>query len=87
MEFHRDLTVESVLAFLGNHFFQVPGNNFACLSISISNPYQSSECTLLSQLAPSLSEDLIRHLLAAFQDLRKGYEEEKLGYPYLLRGG
>ena len=83
--FHRNLTVESVLAFLGNHFLQVLGDNFSCHSVS--NPDQSSERTLLSQLAPGLSEDLIRRLVAAFQDLRKGYEEGKLGYPYSLRGG
>lgn len=45
-----------------------------------------SERRLLAQLAPDMDEDLIRRLVAAFQDLRRGYEEGKLSYPYSLRG-
>ena len=45
-----------------------------------------SERQLLAQLAPEMDEDLIRRLVAAFQDLRRGYDEGKLLYPYSLRG-
>lgn len=46
----------------------------------------ASECKLLSQLAPQLSEDLILRLVAAFHDLRKAYESGTVTYPYSLRG-
>lgn len=38
------------------------------------------------QLAPELSEDILRRLVAAFQDLRMGYDQGTLTYPYSLRG-
>ncbi|KAF8508458.1 AAA domain-containing protein [Hysterangium stoloniferum] len=69
--------------FLGNHFLQVLGDNFSCHSVS--NPDVQSERRLLAQLAPDMNEDLIRRLVGAFQDLRKGYEEGSLSYPYSLR--
>lgn len=72
------------IAFLGNHFLQVLGDNFSCHSVT--NPDMTSELRLLSQLAPDLSEDIIRRLVAAFQDLRRLYESGTLMYPYSLRG-
>ena len=72
------------LAFLGNHFLQVLGDNFCCHAVT--NPDMASERKLLSQLAPQLSEDMILRLVAAFHDLRRAYESGNLTYPYSLRG-
>ncbi|KAF8624743.1 hypothetical protein AX17_007074 [Amanita inopinata Kibby_2008] len=69
--------------FLGNHFLQVLGESFSAHSVT--NPDQESERRLLSQLAPELSEDIITRLVAAFQDLRAGYDAGTLTYPYSLR--
>ncbi|KAI0315297.1 AAA domain-containing protein [Amylostereum chailletii] len=69
--------------FLGNHFLQVLGDNFSCHSVT--NPDIESEHRLLSQLAPELDEDVIIRLVGAFHDLRKGYEDGSLTYPYSLR--
>lgn len=55
-------------------------------SHSITNPDIESERNLLSQLAPELDQELIRRLVAAFQDLRKGFDSGALSYPYSLRG-
>ncbi|KAI0265323.1 AAA domain-containing protein [Gloeopeniophorella convolvens] len=69
--------------FLGNHFMQVLGDNFSCHAIS--NPDLESERRLLTQLAPELDADLIVRLIGAFHDLRKGYDDGSLTYPYSLR--
>ncbi|KDR77148.1 hypothetical protein GALMADRAFT_246376 [Galerina marginata CBS 339.88] len=69
--------------FLGNHFLQVLGENFSAHSVS--NPDQESERNLIGQLAPDLDKDLILRLVGAFHDLRKGYENGVLNYPYSLR--
>ncbi|KAJ3565249.1 hypothetical protein NP233_g7756 [Leucocoprinus birnbaumii] len=69
--------------FLGNHFLQVLGENFSAHSVS--NPDPESETNLLSQLAPEMNPKLIQRLVAAFQDLRAGYENGVLNYPYSLR--
>jgi len=69
---------------LGNHFLQVLGENFSAHSVS--NPDQESERNLIGQLAPDLDKDLILRLVGAFHDLRKGYENGVLTYPYSLRG-
>ncbi|KAJ2919670.1 hypothetical protein MD484_g680, partial [Candolleomyces efflorescens] len=69
--------------FLGNHFLQVLGENFSAHSVS--NPDQESERKLIGQLAPELSDDLVLRLVGAFHDLRKGYENGTLSYPYSLR--
>ncbi len=45
-----------------------------------------SERRLLMQLAPEMSEDTLRRLVAVFYDLRRGYEQGSLTYPYSLRG-
>jgi len=74
----------SCLAFLGNHFLQVLGENFSAHSVS--NPDQASESKLLEQLAPDLSQDLVMRIVRAFHDLREGYDNGVLGYPYSLRG-
>lgn len=55
-------------------------------SHSVSNPDLESERRLLAQLAPELDEDTLRRLVGAFHDLRTGYDEGKLSYPYSLRG-
>lgn len=44
-------------------------------SHSVTNPDMQSERRLLAQLAPEMDEDMIRRLVAAFQDLRRGYDE------------
>ncbi|KDQ56692.1 hypothetical protein JAAARDRAFT_207783 [Jaapia argillacea MUCL 33604] len=69
--------------FLGNHFLQVLGDTFSCHSVP--NPDIDSERKLLMQLAPELSEDVLRRLVLTFHDLRKGYEDGSLTYPYSLR--
>ncbi|KAF9034673.1 hypothetical protein BDZ89DRAFT_1157933 [Hymenopellis radicata] len=69
--------------FLGNHFLQVLGENFSAHSVP--NPDQASERNLLEQLAPELDPDLVLRLVGAFHDLRVGYENGSLGYPYSLR--
>ena len=76
--------ISFLLAFLGNHFLQVLGDNFSCHSVT--NPDMDSERRLLSQLAPELSQDLLLRLVAAFQDLRRAHEAGTLTYPYSLRG-
>ena len=55
-------------------------------SHSITNPDAESEKELLAQLAPDLDKDTLSRLVAAFQDLREGYNTGSLGYPYSLRG-
>ncbi|KAJ7768600.1 AAA domain-containing protein, partial [Mycena maculata] len=69
--------------FLGNHFLQVLGETFSAHSVT--NPDQESERTLLGQLAPEIDEELILRLVGAFHDLRKGYDNGTLNYPYSLR--
>ncbi|KXN89721.1 von Willebrand factor A domain-containing protein 8 [Leucoagaricus sp. SymC.cos] len=69
--------------FLGNHFLQVLGENFSAHSVS--NPDPVSERNILSQLAPEMDPKLIQRLVAAFQDLRAGYDSGLLNYPYSLR--
>ena len=55
-------------------------------SHSITNPDAESEKKLLAQLAPELDKDTLSRLVAAFQDLREGYNTGSLVYPYSLRG-
>ncbi|ETW77425.1 hypothetical protein HETIRDRAFT_156533 [Heterobasidion irregulare TC 32-1] len=69
--------------FLGNHFLQVLGDNFSCHSVW--NPDLESERRLLAQLAPELEEDILIRLVGVFDDLRKGYDDGSLTYPYSLR--
>jgi len=78
------IAVDVWTAFLGNHFLQVLGENFSAHSVR--NPDPESEMNLLSQLAPEMDPKLIQRLVAAFQDLRVGYETGVLNYPYSLRG-
>lgn len=72
------------VAFLGNHFLQVLGESFSAHAVP--NPDQESERNLIGQLAPELDKDFILRLVGAFNDLRKGYENGTLTYPYSLRG-
>ncbi|KZT28299.1 hypothetical protein NEOLEDRAFT_1129681 [Neolentinus lepideus HHB14362 ss-1] len=69
--------------FLGNHFLQVLGDSFSCHSLA--NPDVDSERKLLCDLAPELDADVIKRLVYAFHDLRRGYEDGSLNYPYSLR--
>ncbi|KAK4055403.1 hypothetical protein OIO90_003241 [Microbotryomycetes sp. JL221] len=69
--------------FLGNNFTRVLGDHFA--PYAVANPDVSSEQKVLSQLAPELSEDLLRSLVAAFADLRTAFENGTLAYPFSLR--
>ncbi|KAJ7628770.1 AAA domain-containing protein [Roridomyces roridus] len=69
--------------FLGNHFLQVLGETFGAHSVT--NPDQQSERTLLAELAPDMDEELILRLVGTFHDLRKGYDNGILNYPYSLR--
>jgi hypothetical protein len=64
------------------------GQEFLILGSShvISNPDIESERKLLTQLAPEVNEDLVARLINAFHDLRQGYENGSLIYPYSLRG-
>lgn len=69
--------------FLGNAFLANVGEAFS--SHAVSNPDSASEERVLTQLAPDLDVDLIRKLVRAFSDLRRGFEEGTLLYPYSLR--
>jgi len=80
----KPLTEQLHPAFLGNHFLQVLGENFSAHAVT--NPDQESERKLISQLAPELDDDLVLRLVGVFHDLRKGYENGSLSYPYSLRG-
>ncbi len=63
---------------------QVLGENFSIHPVP--NPDQESERKLIGQLAPELDPDLVLRLVATFHDLRRGYDDGTLGYPYSLRG-
>ncbi len=52
---------------------------------SAPNPDSSSEQRLLRQLAPDLDENLIRKLVNTFHDLRNGYTQGAIDYPFSLR--
>ena len=55
-------------------------------SHAIPNPDMESEQRLLMQLAPELDETTVQRLVASFHDLRKGFDEGRISYPYSLRG-
>lgn len=67
---------------------QLSRPRFDCISPShsITNPDAESERKILAQLAPDLDKDTLSRLVAAFQDLREGYNAGSLIYPYSLRG-
>lgn len=70
--------------FLGNQFLQVLGDAFS--TYAVGNPDARSEATLLSQMAPEVDPLLLQKLVGVFQDLRRGFEEGRLAYPFSLRG-
>ncbi|KAH8981355.1 hypothetical protein EDB86DRAFT_433027 [Lactarius hatsudake] len=63
--------------------FHAGFGNFSCYAISTLD--LESECKLLIQLTPELSEDLIVHLIGAFHYLRQSYKSGSLSYPYSPR--
>ncbi|RHY25348.1 hypothetical protein DYB32_009692, partial [Aphanomyces invadans] len=85
--------------FLGNNFFSEVGDIFAtqydrvasaacwlifCCSV-IDNPDPASELTLLQAYAPSVPQDVLKRLCAAFSELRGMVEEGTIAYPYSTR--
>ncbi len=77
--------------FLGNNFFKEVGDVFSLFTIE--NPDLESEVQLLSQYAPSLSQEgesklsrtTLRQLAAAFSELRALHHEGRIAYPYSIR--
>ncbi|KJE89891.1 hypothetical protein CAOG_008496 [Capsaspora owczarzaki ATCC 30864] len=69
--------------FLGNDFFAALGDMFSCHVME--NPDTPSELAMLRQYAPNVSEDVLRRLTAAFNDLRHMVDEGQLTYPYSTR--
>ncbi|CAG8753605.1 14727_t:CDS:10, partial [Racocetra persica] len=69
--------------FLGNDFYREIGDVFSCHTIDNSDP--DSEMFLLRNYAPSVPNDLLLKLTAAFSDLRKLVDEGLISYPYSTR--
>lgn len=69
--------------FLGNSFTEVIGEGFSAYAVA--NPDAASELELLSRLAPNVDRELLTALVAAFQDLRRAFDEDQLSHPYSLR--
>ncbi|CAG8498053.1 10506_t:CDS:10 [Cetraspora pellucida] len=69
--------------FLGNDFYREIGDVFSCHTIDNSDP--DSEMFLLRNYAPSVPNDLLLKLTAAFNDLRKLVDEGLISYPYSTR--
>ncbi|CAG8454976.1 7145_t:CDS:10 [Dentiscutata heterogama] len=69
--------------FLGNDFYREIGDIFSCHTVDNSDP--DSEMFLLRNYAPSVSNDLLLKLTAAFNDLRKLVDEGLISYPYSTR--
>ncbi|CAG8748557.1 44625_t:CDS:10, partial [Gigaspora margarita] len=67
----------------GNDFYREIGDVFSCHTIDNSDP--DSEMFLLRNYAPSVSNDLLLKLTAAFSDLRKLVDEGLISYPYSTR--
>ncbi|KAJ3411077.1 hypothetical protein HDV05_002776 [Chytridiales sp. JEL 0842] len=69
--------------FMGNDFFV---NLSDVVSVhALENPDFDSELALVSQAAPSVDKTLLGKLIGVFQELRKGFDEGVLTYPYSLR--
>ncbi|CAG8455940.1 70_t:CDS:10, partial [Scutellospora calospora] len=69
--------------FLGNDFYREIGDVFSCHAVD--NSDSDSEMFLLRNYAPSVSDDLLLKLTAAFSDLRKLVDEGLISYPYSTR--
>ncbi|KAJ3359065.1 hypothetical protein GGF32_009678 [Allomyces javanicus] len=69
--------------FLGNDFFSVIGDVFSCHPINNLDP--ESELEVLKKSAPNLPDELLRRLIAAFQELRQSFDDGMLSYPLSLR--
>ncbi|KAI9138938.1 AAA domain-containing protein [Paraphysoderma sedebokerense] len=69
--------------FLGNDFFQAIGDVFSCHPVD--NPDLQSELAVVSAVAPDVPQDILKALVAAFQELRAVFDEGSISYPYSLR--
>ncbi|KAI9224602.1 AAA domain-containing protein [Blastocladiella britannica] len=69
--------------FLGNNFFRIVGDAFCCHPIDNLDP--ESEYAVLKRTAPTVPDDTLRALVAAFQELRVAFDDGKLAYPFSLR--
>jgi len=72
---HRD--------FLGNDFYKGVGSVFS--TFAVDNPDTLSEMDMLRKYGPDVSEELLRKLIAAFNELRNLVEEGQILYPYSTR--
>ncbi|KAI6649454.1 Von Willebrand factor A domain-containing protein 8 [Oopsacas minuta] len=69
--------------FMGNNFFASMGDLFS--THAVDNPDFNSELSLIKSYAPSLSNEVIKRLLAVMQELRTMADEGTLRYPYSTR--
>ena len=69
--------------FLGNDFFAVLGELFACHAID--NPSQAAEISMLKQYGPNVPEATLQSLVKAFSELRSRADEGTIQYPYSTR--
>jgi hypothetical protein len=69
--------------FMGNDFYGSIGDVFG--TFAVENPDFESEVSLLSQMAPSVSIELIKRLVGAFGELRQAFDDGLVSYPYSLR--
>lgn len=69
--------------FLGNDFFGSLGDLFSCHAID--NPSVESEIALLRSYGPDVPEEIMRHLVGAFGELRDLADQALIQYPYSTR--
>ena len=69
--------------FLGNDFYKGVGSVFS--TFAVDNPDTLSEMDMLRKYGPDVSEELLRKLIAAFNELRDLVEEGQILYPYSTR--
>ncbi|KAG0722072.1 von Willebrand factor A domain-containing protein 8 [Chionoecetes opilio] len=69
--------------FLGNDFFGSLGDLFSCHAID--NPSVESEMALLRSYGPDVPEEIMRHLVGAFGELRDLADQALIQYPYSTR--
>ncbi|KAL7746699.1 hypothetical protein RI367_007978 [Sorochytrium milnesiophthora] len=69
--------------FLGNEFFSAIGDVFSCHPID--NLDYQSELTVVSKVAPDVSQSMLGSLVASFQELRQAFDNGLVSYPFSLR--
>ena len=69
--------------FQGNDFYAECGDLFSCHAIL--NPDRESQIEIVRNYAPSVNIDLIKNIVAAFDELREHAENGILEYPYSTR--